>query len=135
MHVFSLGRDILSAEFVEMDVAKYLLKLWFSSGVIWPPFPGDIFGCHNQGGRVGVLLALSRWRPGILQIPHNTEDTPSLKSMIQPRMSVVPRVRNAGLDKILKQCEIYVNIFFKVMCNLTSLQVGDSSHDAVNTCH
>lgn len=55
---------------------------------------GDIFGCPNW--EEGVLLASVSRGQGCWETPYNAQDSPS-KRIIQPKMSIVPRLRSPAL--------------------------------------
>lgn len=56
---------------------------------------------------LGATDIYSRWRPGILLNIHQWIGQP-FTTMTQPQMSVLPRLRNPGSDKIFKQWELYL---------------------------
>lgn len=70
---------------------------------------GSIFGCHNwQLGRVYVQLASSVYRRPemLLNILQCTGQLPPQQRTIQPKMRIVPRLRNYSRD--LQICESWI---------------------------
>lgn len=65
----------------------------------------DIFSCYNEGGR-GYWHLLDRGREAA-QFPQCTGQ-PLQQRIIQPRMSIVPRLRNCYTTFTLKDCFILV---------------------------
>lgn len=62
---------------------------------------GKVFSCHSWG----VLLASSGERPGIAAMPYDAQEAPHLET-IWYKMSLMPRLRNAGLNRKLQSTSV-----------------------------
>lgn len=77
------------------------------------PLPEVTWPCLETflvaAGRAGVLLACSRWRPGILLNIWDAQDSLSQQRIIWPRMSMSFKLRNLAL--ISKKCHFWSSQF------------------------